>query len=448
MLSKNAINNMKNRYVAVLKKCRLLNVFGSLAVASTLAVSGMAGLAMPSDALAVDSYDTVYVSEDGEYDSDTDTYTWTSEGNITIESNTGGWFSGVESGYNASYMSLTLTSDHTIKISNSTESATRDTYVEVYGMIVYGVNNTVSSAGTIDLTAEATSTDGNADAYVSGMYVEGDDNELTNSGTMTITATAKALEGDTDIDPDSDPDIYTNVYAFGMEGYGTTNKLTNEGTITITATATAANNDDDGSYVDTYATARSYGMVAWGTTNTLINSGSIDIDVNADASADASADAETSADAYVYTEANGMVAYGESNNLTNTEDGSITVKVTSKADATAEADDYASVDFFAVGMCAADYSGMVMSLEDGLEDELDGDEGTSFVNTLENQGTIKVIVDASATAESTSGNTSSYTDVLAYGMGAYGASNLLTNGGTIQVEISGTNNWWDPTSGM
>ncbi len=40
MLSKNAIGNLKNRYVAILKKCNLLNVFGSLALASLYITSG------------------------------------------------------------------------------------------------------------------------------------------------------------------------------------------------------------------------------------------------------------------------------------------------------------------------------------------------------------------------------------------------------------------------
>ncbi len=44
MQSRNAIGNLKNRYLAVLKKCNLMNVFGSLAVASALVI-GSAGLA-------------------------------------------------------------------------------------------------------------------------------------------------------------------------------------------------------------------------------------------------------------------------------------------------------------------------------------------------------------------------------------------------------------------
>ena len=44
MLTKGAIGNLVNRYKAVLKKCNLINTFGSLAVASMLVMGG-AGVA-------------------------------------------------------------------------------------------------------------------------------------------------------------------------------------------------------------------------------------------------------------------------------------------------------------------------------------------------------------------------------------------------------------------
>ena len=44
MLTKGAIGNLVNRYRAVLKKCNLINTFGSLAVASMLVLGG-AGVA-------------------------------------------------------------------------------------------------------------------------------------------------------------------------------------------------------------------------------------------------------------------------------------------------------------------------------------------------------------------------------------------------------------------
>ena len=45
-LSRGAIGNLVNRYRAVLRKCRMMNVFGSLAVAGML-VAGNAGFAGP-----------------------------------------------------------------------------------------------------------------------------------------------------------------------------------------------------------------------------------------------------------------------------------------------------------------------------------------------------------------------------------------------------------------
>ncbi|WP_291438961.1 hypothetical protein, partial [Desulfovibrio sp.] len=48
MLSKNAVGNLINRYKAVLGKCRLINTFGSLALAAALAL-GSAGPAMAAD---------------------------------------------------------------------------------------------------------------------------------------------------------------------------------------------------------------------------------------------------------------------------------------------------------------------------------------------------------------------------------------------------------------
>ena len=50
MLTKGAIGNLVNKYRAVLKKCRLLNLFGTLALTGALTVgaAGMAGAAPAS----------------------------------------------------------------------------------------------------------------------------------------------------------------------------------------------------------------------------------------------------------------------------------------------------------------------------------------------------------------------------------------------------------------
>ena len=52
MLTKGAIGNLVNRYKAVLRKCNLINTFGSLAVASMLVLGG-AGVAVAADDLNV-----------------------------------------------------------------------------------------------------------------------------------------------------------------------------------------------------------------------------------------------------------------------------------------------------------------------------------------------------------------------------------------------------------
>ena len=52
-LTKGAIGNLINRYKAVLKKCHLLNVFGSLAVAGMLVMGG-AGMAVAADDVALE----------------------------------------------------------------------------------------------------------------------------------------------------------------------------------------------------------------------------------------------------------------------------------------------------------------------------------------------------------------------------------------------------------
>ena len=60
MLTKGAIGNLVNKYRAVLKKCGLLNIFGSLALAGALTV-GAAGMAVA----AVDWNDSVVAITSG-----------------------------------------------------------------------------------------------------------------------------------------------------------------------------------------------------------------------------------------------------------------------------------------------------------------------------------------------------------------------------------------------
>ena len=66
MLTKGAVGNLINRYKAVLKKCHLINTFGSLAVAAMLVVGG-AGMAMGDESVyvpAILEQDTVLTETD------------------------------------------------------------------------------------------------------------------------------------------------------------------------------------------------------------------------------------------------------------------------------------------------------------------------------------------------------------------------------------------------
>ena len=101
--TKGAIGNLLNRYKAVLKKCNLLNTFGSLAVASMLVMGG-AGIAQantPSDngyAIADTTYSAQYDGTDGPANTDP-----TKAGALTITAST----SGVTIGSNASFTGFT-----------------------------------------------------------------------------------------------------------------------------------------------------------------------------------------------------------------------------------------------------------------------------------------------------------------------------------------------------
>ena len=64
--TKGAIGNLLNRYRAVLKKCHLLNTFGSLAVASMLVMGG-AGISHASNAIILVPGTDQVVEEDYNY---------------------------------------------------------------------------------------------------------------------------------------------------------------------------------------------------------------------------------------------------------------------------------------------------------------------------------------------------------------------------------------------
>ena len=70
MLTKGAIGNLINRYSAVLKKCSLINTFGSLAVAGMLVMGGVSGAVAGVTAKSSHMATTEEIIS-GEYDGDT-----------------------------------------------------------------------------------------------------------------------------------------------------------------------------------------------------------------------------------------------------------------------------------------------------------------------------------------------------------------------------------------
>ena len=96
MLTKGAIGNLINRYKAVLKKCNLINTFGSLAVASMLVMGGAGVAGATSSTLAVGGeyqnggYTTISSMQSGnvDYDSTSFTTTVSAENNLISSTNT------------------------------------------------------------------------------------------------------------------------------------------------------------------------------------------------------------------------------------------------------------------------------------------------------------------------------------------------------------------------
>jgi len=86
MLTKGAIGNLVNRYRAVLKKCNLINTFGSLAVAAMLVMggAGVAGAAEKTYEGTTFSFTSANVASQG----------WTAEDSVTITTTDTGYYGG------------------------------------------------------------------------------------------------------------------------------------------------------------------------------------------------------------------------------------------------------------------------------------------------------------------------------------------------------------------
>ncbi|WP_458399985.1 beta strand repeat-containing protein, partial [Mailhella sp.] len=90
MLTKGAIGNLINRYKAVLKKCNLINTFGSLAVASMLVLGGAGVAGATATPVTLEGSLTSYPEK-------ADSYLVSGDATITLESTTGSLFSAKDS---------------------------------------------------------------------------------------------------------------------------------------------------------------------------------------------------------------------------------------------------------------------------------------------------------------------------------------------------------------
>ncbi len=251
MQSKNALSNLKNRYMAVLKKCNLLNVFGSLAVVSALSI-GLVG-----------NVNTAFADVINPENSSIPIMNATDYGDPILTNNgtiTGSDVSGLIHGMYGNHSSVSISY---IFINNDLISIdyTAAASASVYGMFAGDRGNHIlTNNDTITATATGVTTNtSSAFANVRGMNATGTGNHtLTNSGTITATATGGTSESSS---------AYANVH--GMNATGTGNHtLTNSGTITATATGGTSESSE--------AYAYAYGMEAQDIGNrTLTNSGTI-----------------------------------------------------------------------------------------------------------------------------------------------------------------------------
>ena len=190
-LTKGAIGNLINRYKAVLKKCHLLNVFGSLAVAGMLVMGGGTVIKAQEYTAAITGTETDYENikkqENGKY-----TYSFTDGDSLKVSSNrwgainlsnTSASISGLDSVTHTSTLeeghSITIYGDgHSFDISdtNLTANTTNKTGIAVAtGVATYGGENTVT-IGNGDIKAIAsttvTSSSGYERAIANGIAVE------------------------------------------------------------------------------------------------------------------------------------------------------------------------------------------------------------------------------------------------------------------------------------
>ncbi len=332
MLTKNAFANIKNRYLAVLKKCRLMNVFGNLTMASNLVMAGTlamavtAPLAMPSDALAetqVNISNSIYTVYDYLPDADT-SYTLTSS--LSKTGATDYYIGLYAGGATNTSVNITIAKDGSVTITTP-EGHAVSSYL--YGIYANRTTNAIINNGTITVSAQtqSDSVPASANAYGMSFGPSSASNVFTNNGTITVSATTQtggATAYGTYVDTANASNVFTNngiitatatsensvAGAYGMFAYGVNNKLVNNGTITVTAISQSTHS----------VSISAIGISASGTDfNEVTNYGIIN--VTATSASPINTD---------YTSATGMEATGTNNELTNYG----TINVTATADTT------------------------------------------------------------------------------------------------------------------
>jgi len=199
MHTKGAIGNLINRYRAVLKKCNLINTFGSLAVAGMM-VMGTAGMAVAED-VSIDTTSKVENSLSAgtkfrgyeKYGADGATYNITNDANISVTYDGGGtlgndtFVEGIRtnnSDFNFKNVTVTVNNNATDGGTYSTSAADK----KVYSTGIYATNDTSAIDSTITIN-------GNADISVttSGLRAVGiktSSPELIVKGDTNVTATS------------------------------------------------------------------------------------------------------------------------------------------------------------------------------------------------------------------------------------------------------------------
>ncbi len=295
MQSKNAIGNLKNRYVAVLKKCDLLNVFGSLAVATALAGALVASPILAENAFAelvntgsvssMNSQNTLVGT--ASYGNDP---TLTNNGKIEFgdKYTLGGsvdYIIGMYGHDAGSSYRFTFTNNGTLTVNDTSGSKAAATAYGMYALSTLQDVNTLRNTSSMTINASG-GTDSNI-AYA--MYAGGYNNKLVSEANSSINVTATG---------DSVNRSTATAYGFYTEGDGTL-EVANNGTLTVSAQKGESVTRSETTFSDS-----AYGIFATGAgTHLLANNGMLTVEAKATATT-----YDTNSQAYGIYSRNGISA--------------------------------------------------------------------------------------------------------------------------------------------